>query len=682
MEIGISISSVYTKRTLMKAHPNISVLRHPDAVRGGPLLWSHHEKLVVIDQKYAFVGGIDLCFGRWDNYEHRLTDLGGIGYKNADDTLVIHNSTKPTGLTYRSVSQPILTPPAESPLKVEKSLDGHLLVPGSSSPASQPMLFAQGVKSSSTTRLITVHTLNTTATPETNPEEEEEEEVEDDRIEEEDEQAFEKSGDSKDKDFQNQSPPPQTPQTPQSLQNPPQPPLERKYRTRLGMGNMRHRISTKIRNKRIAAISKFRKINRRLRGAASGVSGGVGSLRKSSDAGLDNISYISSDLIENHPDFFKQQIPRLRAARGMNGIKGDVSGGDDDDDDEHQVVAEQLEGAAKLWIGKDYTNFIVKDFSQLEQPFQDAVDRHTTPRMPWHDVSCMVVGAAARDVARHFIQRWNHAKYSKVKFNDRYPWLIPKSYANVEQTPVPSFLLRTHPVTVQVLRSVSAWSAGVKRTEASIVDAYIEAISNADHYIYIENQFFISQTKTHTESGVDVVKNRIAEALYRRIIRAHRNGQTFRVYILIPLLPAFEGEIGTSSGFNIQQITHYNYATITKGPHSLLGKLRAEIDDPSRYIGFYSLRSWGELNGRLVTELTYIHSKILIADDHLAIIGSANINDRSMLGSRDSEVAVIIEDEEFDTSYLMNGKPYRSGRFAGSLRRMLMREHLGIYNQE
>lgn len=81
MEIGISISSIYTKRTLMKMHPNISVLRHPDAVRGGPLLWSHHEKLVIIDQKVAFVGGIDLCFGRWDDYEHRLTDQGGIYFK-------------------------------------------------------------------------------------------------------------------------------------------------------------------------------------------------------------------------------------------------------------------------------------------------------------------------------------------------------------------------------------------------------------------------------------------------------------------------------------------------------------------------------------------------------------------------------------------------------------------------
>lgn len=80
MEIGISTNSIYTKRTLMNLHKNILVLRHPDAVRGGPLLWSHHEKLVVIDQKLAFVGGIDLCFGRWDNYRHLLTDLGGIEY--------------------------------------------------------------------------------------------------------------------------------------------------------------------------------------------------------------------------------------------------------------------------------------------------------------------------------------------------------------------------------------------------------------------------------------------------------------------------------------------------------------------------------------------------------------------------------------------------------------------------
>lgn len=40
----------------------------------------------------------------------------------------------------------------------------------------------------------------------------------------------------------------------------------------------------------------------------------------------------------------------------------------------------------------------------------DFIDRYTTPRMPWHDISAVVHGRAARDVARHFIQRWNFTK--------------------------------------------------------------------------------------------------------------------------------------------------------------------------------------------------------------------------------------------------------------------------------
>src|SRR5258705_8931114 len=31
---------------------------------------------------------------------------------------------------------------------------------------------------------------------------------------------------------------------------------------------------------------------------------------------------------------------------------------------------EALYGPAKLWLGKDYTNFIVKDFTDLDVPFQ------------------------------------------------------------------------------------------------------------------------------------------------------------------------------------------------------------------------------------------------------------------------------------------------------------------------
>lgn len=47
------------------------VLRHPDHAKAGVFLWAHHEKVVVVDQTYAFVGGIDLCYGRWDDSHHR-----------------------------------------------------------------------------------------------------------------------------------------------------------------------------------------------------------------------------------------------------------------------------------------------------------------------------------------------------------------------------------------------------------------------------------------------------------------------------------------------------------------------------------------------------------------------------------------------------------------------------------
>ena len=37
----------------------------------------------------------------------------------------------------------------------------------------------------------------------------------------------------------------------------------------------------------------------------------------------------------------------------------------------------------------------------------------------------------------------------------------------------------------------------------------------------------------------------------------------------------------------------------------------------------------------------YVHSKVMIIDDCISLIGSANINDRSLLGSRDSEVSTL-----------------------------------------
>ena len=72
------------------------------------------------------------------------------------------------------------------------------------------------------------------------------------------------------------------------------------------------------------------------------------------------------------------------------------------------------------------------------------------------------------------------------------------------------------------------------------------------------------------------------------------------------------------------------------------------------------------------TELIYVHSKMIIVDDFSAIIASANINDRSMLGSRDSELGILVQDTRTVESR-MDGKHYQAGAFACSLRQSLFR---------
>ena len=48
----------------------------------------------------------------------------------------------------------------------------------------------------------------------------------------------------------------------------------------------------------------------------------------------------------------------------------------------------------------------------------------------------------------------------------------------------------------------------------------------------------------------------------------------------------------------------------------------------------------------LVTELVYVHSKLMIVDDVTVISGSANINDLSLTGTRDSEMTVLVQDTD------------------------------------
>ena len=71
----------------------------------------------------------------------------------------------------------------------------------------------------------------------------------------------------------------------------------------------------------------------------------------------------------------------------------------------------------------------------------------------------------------------------------------------------------------------------------------------------------------------------------------------------------------------------------------------------------------------------------MIADDRVVICGSANLNDRSQLGDHDSEIAIIVEDSvQVDSK--MNGRLWQASKFATTLRRQLMRKHLGLIPPE
>ena len=74
VELALELQSLRTELVLTEngTNPNIKVVRHPRNTATTLTFWSHHEKCVVIDQSAAFVGGIDLCLGRWDDDEHKF----------------------------------------------------------------------------------------------------------------------------------------------------------------------------------------------------------------------------------------------------------------------------------------------------------------------------------------------------------------------------------------------------------------------------------------------------------------------------------------------------------------------------------------------------------------------------------------------------------------------------------
>ncbi|KAH0359606.1 phospholipase D/nuclease, partial [Aureobasidium melanogenum] len=478
-----------------------------------------------------------------------------------------------------------------------------------------------------------------------------------------------------------------------------------------------------------------------------------------------------------------------------------------------------------IFPGQDYNNARILDFSDVAHWDQNKLDRRYNSRMGWSDLSISLTGPVVEDLRRHFAERWNfiyNEKYRSKNDNGRYePLHVPESrtgvvhheYPSAPGAPLPEHMRERmmerweegrermegfreqvrhhfpssgHPppppgMPCQIMRSCSKWSHGTQ-TEHSIQNAYIEVIRNSHHFIYIENQFFI----TATGDSQRPIKNQIGAAIVERIVRAARDGEPYQVIVIMPAIPAFAGDLKSDEALGTREIMELQYDSINRGGHSIMESIAREGIDPMQYIRFYNLRNYDRINssgamreaeqqsgvsyddarqeydqryggsedyaqegahnnqyqqydgeaydeqggqynrfqryqqatqnmgshsglgsGRwdsvaecymlngedirnvpwedgttdemdaFVSELLYVHSKLLIADDRVVICGSANLNDRSQLGDHDSEIAICIEDPREIDSY-MAGRPWRATEFAASLRRQLFRKHLGL----
>lgn len=368
------------------------------------------------------------------------------------------------------------------------------------------------------------------------------------------------------------------------------------------------------------------------------------------------------------------------------------------------------------------------------------LDPTVQPRMPWQDYHMQIEGPAVYDLVRNFVFRWN--SYS-------HPYPDHPLKTTIPELEIPATLPgKKGNCQVQVLRSASldmrkdehksmpdsAPQARLKQDD--ILRSIHLLISKSEHYIYIENQFFLSafgRSSISAGSGLSPVadsinpsvaawatrlladettpQNPVAEWLGDRIKRAvfSHMQQAFHVYIVLPVYP--EGRLDDPA--IVAQI-HLTRQSLVFGSKSLLNRIRrslwvkqqlelqtvprrewwqkiTELEEQcgdkyktipleacNEYVTLLNLRDHAELNGRVVTEQIYVHSKLMIVDDRYVLVGSANFNDRSLLGDRDSELAVLISDTAHCYTDLDGtGVAAPTRNFARELRQNAWRKWLG-----
>ncbi|CAH1412072.1 unnamed protein product [Lactuca virosa] len=305
------------------------------------------------------------------------------------------------------------------------------------------------------------------------------------------------------------------------------------------------------------------------------------------------------------------------------------------------------------------------------------------PREPWHDMHSKIDGPAAYDVMTNFEERW--LKASKPHGFKKLKTSYDDALLRIER--VPELLGVNHQPSfsdqdpegwhVQIFRSIDSNSvkgfpkdarlAAEKNLvcgknvmiDMSIHSAYVKAIRSAQHFIYIENQYFIGSSYNWSSYKDLGANNLIPMEIALKIASKIKAHERFAVYIIIPMWPE-----GVPTGSATQRILFWQnktmqmmYETIYKALEEvgLEGSFSAqdylnffclgnrEASSPDDNLGDESPSTGNTPQGlsrKSQRFMIYVHSKGMIVDDEYVIIGSANINQRSMEGSRDTEIAM------------------------------------------
>ncbi|KAH0718339.1 hypothetical protein KY290_014931 [Solanum tuberosum] len=375
-------------------------------------------------------------------------------------------------------------------------------------------------------------------------------------------------------------------------------------------------------------------------------------------------------------------------------------------------------------------------FRDLDTVFKDDVHQPTfpagtkAPRQPWHDLHCRIDGPAVYDVLINFAQRWRKAtKWREFKFFkktmshwhddamlkiERISWILSPALAVLkDSTAIPEDDPKLHVYGedhsenwhVQIFRSIDSGSVqGFPKTidvahaqnlvcsknlivDKSIEAAYIQAIRSAQHFIYIENQYFLGSSyawESYKDAGADHL---IPMELALKITSKIRARERFCVYVVMPMWPE-----GDPKSLTVQEILFWQSQTIQMMYQVIATELKSmQILDshPHDYLNFYCLGNREEIlgsiaqssgNGDKVSDsykfqrfMIYVHAKGMIVDDEYVIVGSANINQRSLAGSKDTEIAM----GAYQPHYAWTEKQrHPQGQIYG-YRMSLWAEHLG-----